>query len=150
MNGQVDAIFAPVSTGGTLAGVGRFLHEVSPSTRIIGVDAYGSVRPSSFLSADLYDTSILVKDEEAFACCRALYNAAGILVGGSSGAVLAACVQYLATHPELDDVVCICADMGENYTSSIFSDTWIEQQKLHLPEDLISSVRDMICLAAAI
>jgi len=43
MNGKVDAVFVPVSTGGTLAGIGRFFRQASPSTRIIGVDAYGSV-----------------------------------------------------------------------------------------------------------
>src|SRR5437660_4064234 len=89
MGGKVDAIFVPVSTGGTLSGIGRFFREVSPKTHIVGVDAYGSVvfgtpaaprkltgigssRPSSFLSEELYTTFILIKDEEAFAFCRAL------------------------------------------------------------------------------
>src|SRR5262249_32244417 len=102
MNGQVDTIFVPVSTGGTLAGIGRFFREVSPSTHIVGVDAYGSIvfgsppaprkltgigssRPSSFIHPDLYDAHMLVRDEEAFAFCRALSFTTGIKVGGSSG-----------------------------------------------------------------
>src|SRR5581483_3209746 len=40
MHGKVDALFAAVSTGGTLAGIGRFFREASPSTTIIGVDAH--------------------------------------------------------------------------------------------------------------
>lgn len=167
MNGHIDAVFVPVSTGGTLAGVGRFLREVSPSTRIIGVDAYGSVifgtppaprkltgigssRPSSFLSPDLYDTYILVRDEEAFAFCRALSDATNLRVGGSSGAALAACIRYLAVYPDLKDIVCICADKGENYASSIFNDAWLEHQKLCLSKDLLSSIQEMVCLPSLI
>ena len=40
---RVDAVFVAVSTGGTLAGMGRFFREKSPATRMIGVDAKGSV-----------------------------------------------------------------------------------------------------------
>ena len=161
MNGEVGAIFVPVSTGGTLAGIGRFFREVSPSTYIIGVDAYGSVvfgtpsaprkltgigssRSSSFISGDLYDTHMLVKDEEAFAFCRALYSAIDIKVGGSSGAVLAACTQYLLAYPHITDVVCVCADSGENYTSSIFNDEWMQRQGLDLSRDRLESVQDIV------
>ncbi|HZO73998.1 MAG TPA: pyridoxal-phosphate dependent enzyme [Ktedonobacteraceae bacterium] len=149
MEGQVDAVFVPVSTGGTLAGIGRFFREMSPSTQIVGVDAYGSVvfgtpaaprrltgigssRRSSFISGQLYTSFILVKDEEAFAFCRALNAAAHLRVGGSSGAVLAACVRYLAEHPAVTNVVCVCADQGENYASSIFNDEWLDRQGIHL------------------
>src|SRR5215212_9387118 len=38
MGGEVSAVFAAVSTGGTLAGVGRYFREVSPATKIVGVD----------------------------------------------------------------------------------------------------------------
>jgi N-(2-amino-2-carboxyethyl)-L-glutamate synthase len=149
MRGQVDAIFAPVSTGGTLAGIGRFFRMILPATRIIGVDAYGSVvfggppaprkltgigssRRSTFLHEKLYDEHMLIKDQEAFAFCRFLFAATGIKVGGSSGAVLAACARYLSWHRELEHVVCVCADHGDNYNSSIFSDTWLQEQGFEL------------------
>lgn len=149
MDERLDAIFIPVSTGGTLAGIGSFFREVSSSTRIIGVDAHGSVvfgsppgprkltgigssRSSSFLSATLYDTSLLIADEEAFACCRELFFKTGIKVGGSSGAALAACARYLQAHPEHKNVVCLCPDSGENYASSIFNTAWLAQQGIVL------------------
>lgn len=161
MNGKVDAVFVPVSTGGTLAGIGCFLREVSPSTRVIGVDARGSVvfgtspsprkltgigssRPSSFISPELYDAHILIGDEEAFAFCRALYSTTSIKVGGSSGAVLAACAQYLQAHPQMRNVVCLCADSGENYSSSIFSDEWLKQQELYLSRDHLGPVQTIL------
>jgi cysteine synthase len=40
MHGEVDALFMAVSTGGTLAGIGRFFREASPTTSIVGVDSY--------------------------------------------------------------------------------------------------------------
>ncbi|HVB20481.1 MAG TPA: cysteine synthase family protein [Ktedonobacteraceae bacterium] len=161
MNGKVDTVFVPVSTGGTLAGIGHFFREASPSTRIIGVDARGSVvfgelpaprnltgigssRPSNFLTRNLYDVHMLVGDEAAFACCRALYAATGIQVGGSSGAILAACAQYLLVHPEVDDAVCVCADAGENYASSIFNDAWLQQRGLDVSRDRLWPIEDIL------
>lgn len=146
MNKRIDVIFAPVSTGGTLAGIGRYLRKVIPSTTIVGVDAYGSVifgsapaarkltgigssRLSSFLTNDFYDDAIHVHDEEAFAFCHALYQRTGLKLGGSSGCVLFACAQFLADHPEMNDIVCVCADSGENYNTTIFEQNWI--QHLH-------------------
>lgn len=161
LNGKVDALFAAVSTGGTLAGIGRFFREASPSTRIIGVDARGSVifgapsgprkltgigssRRSSFITHEVYDTHLLVGDEQAFAFCHAVYAATGIRVGGSSGATLAACAGYLQTHPEMEHVVCVCPDGGENYLSSIFSNRWLQQHSIHLSQVHLSPVQGIL------
>jgi N-(2-amino-2-carboxyethyl)-L-glutamate synthase len=164
MHGKVDVVFAPVSTGGTLAGIGRYFREVSPQTRIVAVDARGSVvfgtppaprrltgigssRPSSFIEPHLYDAFMLVGDEAAFAFCRALLAATDIAAGGSSGAVLAACAQYLRGHPEANNVVCVCADSGKNYLSSIFNDRWLEQQGIALTQELLEPVQDILSTA---
>lgn len=155
--GEIGAIFIPVSTGGTLAGIGRFLRESSPATRVIGVDAYGSVifgtpaasrkltgigssRPSTFLSPDLYDMHMLARDEEAFAFCRKLYTATQISVGGSSGATLAACARYLKAYPETTHIVCVCADRGENYSSTIFNDEWLHRETQTLSQEHLRDV----------
>lgn len=161
LNGEVDAVFAAVSTGGTLAGIGRFFRETSPSTRLIGVDARGSVvfgtpagprkltgigssRRSNFISPEIYDTHLLVSDEDAFAFCRAVYAATGIKVGGSSGAALAACARYLQAHPTLKNVVCLCPDGGENYASSIFNDQWLLQHDIALSQAHLSPVQEIL------
>ncbi len=160
MHGEVDALFMAVSTGGTLAGIGRFFREVSPTTSIIGVDAHGSVvfgtppaprkltgigssRPSSFITRDLYDLHMLVRDEEAFAFCRALWETTRLKVGGSSGAVLAACAKYLQDHPEVRNVVCLCADKGDNYANTIFNDGWIQKQGLDVSKERLEPVQDI-------
>lgn len=149
MGHRVDAVFVAVSTGGTLAGIGRFLREASPDTRIIAVDARGSValggspdvrrltgigssRRSEFVTPGIYDELIYVGECEAFAFCRALDAATGIKVGGSSGAGLAACARYLQSHDKVERAVCICADRGEHYASSIFSNFWLAQNGLEI------------------
>jgi 2,3-diaminopropionate biosynthesis protein SbnA len=161
MDGRVDAVFAAVSTGGTLAGIGRFFREFSPSTHIIGVDVQGSVvfggqsgprrltgigsaKPSTFITRELYDSHLLVTDEAAFASCRALLDATGIKVGGSSGAVLSACAKYLQTHPDITCAACLCADRGDNYSSTIFNDAWLEQQGIDLSSVHLEGIEDIL------
>jgi cysteine synthase A len=78
----------------------------------------------------MYEDSILVHDVEAFAMCRALRERTGILVGGSSGAVLFACSRYLEEHPEVRHPVCLCPDDGANYLHTIFNDGWLERNDL--------------------
>lgn len=160
MNSQPCTIFVAVSTGGTLVGVARYFRLHNPQTRIVAVDVHGSVifgtapgprkltgigasRSSDFITPADYDDYSLVSDEEAFAFCRALYAATGIKVGGSSGAVLSACARYLETHSSSSNVVCVCADTGEKYTSSIFNDTWLDQQHLYLTQKHLNAVQDI-------
>jgi N-(2-amino-2-carboxyethyl)-L-glutamate synthase len=160
MNGSVDAVFVAVSTGGTLAGIGRFFREHSPSTRVIGVDAHGSVifggtpgprrltgigsaQQSVFITSEIYDEHLLITDEEAFTFCRALDDATGIKVGGSAGAVVAACARYLRAHPSARRVVCLCADRGENYSSTIYNDQWLARQGISTSFDALPHVRDI-------
>lgn len=162
MEERVDAVFVAVSTGGTLAGIGRYFREASPDTRIIAVDTRGSIalggspglrnlngmgssRRSEFVGAGLYDELAYVGDCEAFAFCRALDDAIGIKVGGSSGACLAACARYLQLHGEVERVVCVCADRGEHYASSIFSDSWLDRNGLDTGRHHLGSV-SKICL----
>lgn len=149
-NGVIDALYAPVSTGGTLAGAARAIRERRPSVRIVAVDARGSValggtpgprlltgigssRPSSHLGRQDVDEVYRVRDEDAFAYCRALKAATGLILGGSTGAVLAACASDLAMHPDLKCPVCICADSGDRYAETIYDDQWLAAQGIDLP-----------------
>jgi N-(2-amino-2-carboxyethyl)-L-glutamate synthase len=149
MDGPVDALLAAVSTGGSLAGMARRFRRESPGTRIVAVDAAGSValggrpgprlltgigasRRSAFLSESLYDELLRVTDVDAFACCHALLHGAGLSVGGSSGAVLAAASRWLAANPDAERVVAVCADRGERYARSIFDPRWLEHNGVRL------------------
>lgn len=157
MEQRVDAVFVAVSTGGTLAGIGRYFREASPDTRVVAVDARGSValggtpgdrkltgmgssRRSEFVNTDLYDELLYVADSEAFAFCRAVDAATGLKIGGSSGACLAACARYLQSHRGIERTVCICADRGEHYVSSIFNDSWLVRNGLAIGRQDLGSV----------
>lgn len=160
MENKVDAVFVAVSTGGTLAGIGRYFRESSPQTQIIAVDAsgssamggapgerrlvgIGSSQRAGFVEAGLYDELIYVGDCEAFAFCRALDSATGIKVGGSSGACLAACARYLQANEKIERAVCLCADRGENYASSIFNDPWLAQSGLDVGSGQLGPVGEI-------
>jgi N-(2-amino-2-carboxyethyl)-L-glutamate synthase len=148
VDADIDAIFIAVSTGGTLAGLGRYFRQARPATRVVAVDAQGSVIfggaahhrrltgigsdcRSHFVKKSLYDEHMLVGDEMAFALCRMLARETGIKVGGSSGAVLGACARYLRSHPAARTVVCVCPDDGDHYATTIFDDGWLIGQQLN-------------------
>jgi len=160
MEHGVDAVFVAVSTGGTLAGIGRFFRETSPDTRIIAVDARGSAalggslgvrkltgigsgRRSEFATPELYDEVMYVEDREAFGICRSLDATTGMKIGGSSGAALAACARYLQAHDMVERAVCICADRGEHYTSTIFNNSWLGRNGLEIGRRHLGPVSEM-------
>ncbi|MEV0561437.1 pyridoxal-phosphate dependent enzyme [Dactylosporangium sp. NPDC050588] len=139
---QPGAVFAAVSTGGTLAGIGRYMKVAAPRVRVVGVDMLGSAalggapgnwllngigagRRSEFLRPTYYDDTSLVGDREAIAVCHVLGEYAGLLLGGSSGAVIAACTRYLAEHPDVGDVVCVCPDGADRYYETIYDSEWL-------------------------
>jgi len=143
MRENVEAIFVPISTGGTIAGISRFSRSASPSTMIVAVDAEGSVafggcssprkltgigssRRSEFLNSNTFDELVFVSDAEAFSLCNILYSITGLKIGGSGGAAVAACLRLLNNSMKtFHRIVCICPDRGENYNSSIFSEDWL-------------------------
>jgi cysteine synthase A len=151
----MDACFVAASTGGTLAGIGRYLKSASPSARVIGVDirgsrvfgypggkrlitGIGSSRPSLFLRPGDYDDVLIVEDREAVTACHYLQDNLGIGLGGSAGAVVAACARYLEAHPEIAQPVCVCPDGRANYLNTLYNRTWLAEHGLDSALDLES------------
>jgi N-(2-amino-2-carboxyethyl)-L-glutamate synthase len=151
--GLLAAAFVAVSTGGTLAGIGRYLRAVSPATTVVAVDVpgshavgpavgtrllngIGSSQRSAFLTPGLYDRVELVPDAEAIATCHAAAQA-GVSIGGSSGAALAAAIRWLRAGPEnpahgSGAVAVVCPDGAENYVDTLFDPTWLEHRSIDL------------------
>lgn len=148
-------VLIPVSTGGTLAGFTRFARDRNVAWRLIGVDVTGSAalgRPpgqrllsgigasqhSNFL--DLSDVeAVHVPPAEAISACVWLSDRAGIDIGGSSGAAVAAALRVLRDDPELDELVCICPDGGDRYLTTIYQASWREAQGVtnaHVGDDV--------------
>ncbi len=140
--GRLTAFVAGVGTGGTLSGVAHYLKERNPDIRIIGADPDGSVLsggapkawkvegigedfvPKTF-NGQMVDEWIRVTDAESFHTARALAQREGMLVGGSSGTVVAAALRYAQRLKPDDLVVAMAADTGRNYMSKFFADEWL-------------------------
>ncbi|WP_010250148.1 PLP-dependent cysteine synthase family protein [Myroides injenensis] len=154
--GKITHFVCCSGTGGTISGTARYLKEMNPNVKILGVDAYGSVLkkyhetgvldPNEIapykiegLGKNLIPTAtdfsvidkfMKVTDKDAAQAARELARTEGLFLGYTSGAVLQATRQY-AAEGEFDKdsvVVMLFPDHGSRYMSKIYSDTWMEQQ----------------------
>jgi cysteine synthase A len=139
---QIDFLFCATSTCGTLRGCTEFIRDNGLRTKVIAVDAHGSVifggiaakrlipghgaaiRPPLF-RPDLADEAIHVSDLDCVIGCRSLARREAILAGGSSGAVVSAVEKVRRTIPDGSTVAMILADRGERYLDTIYSDEWV-------------------------
>lgn len=148
----VDAIFAGVGTGGTISGLGHRLKQKdhNPQCKVVAIDPVGSTiaEPASLnvlppgstgaykvegigydfdpdtLDKSVVDEWIKTTDDRSFAMTRDVIRQEGLLVGGSSGAILYAALDWLESdagkhigqNPEANAVV-IMADGIRNYMS---------------------------------
>jgi cysteine synthase A len=139
---KVDWVFVGAGTTGTLAGICERLRQVFPAVKIVAVDPAGSVtfggapakrnipgigtsvRPKLAELANP-DRVVAVTEETTIETCLSFVRDYHLLVGGSTGTVLAA-VQRLA--PEFlpgDTIVAISPDLGEKYLDTIYDSAWV-------------------------
>jgi len=142
LDGKVDFLFCATSTCGTLRGCAEYVREHQLATKVIAVDAVGSVifggerghrlvpghgsavRPQLY-QPDLAFQCVHVTDLESIIGCRRLARLEAILAGGSSGAVLTAIERLSVTLPPEAACVAILSDRGERYLDTIYSDEWV-------------------------
>jgi cysteine synthase A len=144
LHGKVDYLFCATSTCGTIRGCAEYIKENKLRTKVMAVDAYGSVifggpkakrlipghgaavRPKLF-QEDMAEGCIYISDLECVIGCRRLVRMEAILAGGSSGAVLMAVWQIQNTIPTDANCVMIFPDRGERYLDTIYSDRWVKK-----------------------
>ncbi len=143
---DLDYLFIGAGTTGTLMGCARYFREHSPRTRIIAVDAVGSVtfdapparrripglgtsRKPEICDPSLVDDVIHVPEVQTIRMCREL-AACGALVGGSTGTVLSAVRQSSFQLRSHHRVVALSPDMGDKYVDTIYADDWVRE---HFP-----------------
>ncbi|MFQ6011643.1 MAG: cysteine synthase family protein, partial [Nitrososphaerales archaeon] len=125
--GKVTHFIAGVGTGGTLTGVGKYLKEKNPNLKIHGVqpeknhhmqglrNLEESSKPSLLLRREEFvDEWLTIGDKDAFDWVRILAEKERLLVGPSSGAVMAA-AQRIHQRGERGTIVCIFGDSGRKY-----------------------------------
>ena len=141
-DGSVDAFVSGVGTGGTVSGVGHYLKGKKPSVHVVAVEpadspvlsggkpgphkiqGIGAGFVPATLDTKVYDEIIQVKNEDAFAYGKEFARREGVLVGISSGAVLAAATE-LAKRPDFagKTIVVLLPDSGDRYLSTdLFQD----------------------------
>jgi N-(2-amino-2-carboxyethyl)-L-glutamate synthase len=144
LDGWVDVLFVATSTCGTLRGCGEYVRDHHLGTRIIAVDALGSLifgsqraprllpgmgaglRPA-LCDASLVDEVVHVTDAECVAGCRLLLRREAILAGGSSGGVVAAVSRLREGIPHGATCVAILPDRGDRYLDTIYDDDWVRK-----------------------
>ncbi|WP_103071990.1 2,3-diaminopropionate biosynthesis protein SbnA [Aquimarina sediminis] len=145
---KLDYLFMGVSSGGTITGVSQKVKEKHPNAKIIAVDVEGSVifggkprkrfipgigsslRPSILESASI-DNTVVVTEQETINSCRELLEKHNLYAGGSSGSVHAAVKKYF-NNSKLEkptNVMCVFADRGERYITTIYNDDWCKMIK---------------------
>ena len=136
MEGRVDSFVAGVGSGGTLAGVGRFLKEQNPDVRIVAVEpknvsallghepglhqiqGIGDGFIPTVLDVKIINHVVEVTDDEAVATTRALCRQEGVLVGTSAGANVFAAIREAAFLGPDARVVTVLPDRAERYFST--------------------------------
>ena len=79
------------------------------------------------------DRIVAVNEEDTVEACLSFLRDYHLLIGGSSGTVLAAVQQLAPEFKRGDTIVAISADRGENYLDTIYDPVWVE--KVIVPED---------------
>jgi cysteine synthase A len=136
MDGKVDAFVAGVGSGGTLAGVGKFLKEKDPNIRLVAVEpknaaallghepglhqiqGIGDGFIPAVLDVSIIDDVEVVSDQDAFETTRALARKTGLLVGTSSGANVWAASRVSHKPGRERRVVTVLPDRAERYFST--------------------------------
>jgi cystathionine beta-synthase len=149
--GAIDVFVAGMGTGGTMAGVGRYLKERKPAVKLIGVDPVGSLYydyvksarltkpfpykvegigedflPSTF-DPKLLDDVVRVDDKECFLTARDLVRSEGLYCGGSSGAAVAGALKYARDTQLRENIVVLLPDSASKYLSKVFNDEWLRE-----------------------
>lgn len=145
---QVERIYIPVSTCGTIAGISSWIKKFKSNVEIIAVDSYGSqifgerigrnrftgmgsrIKPGNLKNA-IIDKVVRVSDYECITNCQLLLNL-GLFVGASSGATLAAIRK---TNGYEKTTVALFPDRGDRYLDNLYNEIWIKENFSQLTEE---------------
>ena len=154
-DGAVDAFVSAVGTGGTLAGVSRFLKERNPNVHTVLADCMGSALYSYVTTGEAVmsqgpsitegignsrvtdnfdgapvDDAVQVTDQEMVALVYRLLREEGWFFGSSTGINLHAAAQVARRLGPGHTVVTMLCDGGAKYQSRLFNQAWLKERSL--------------------
>ncbi|MCC6472660.1 MAG: cysteine synthase A [Burkholderiales bacterium] len=156
--GAVDGFVCAIGTGGTLAGVGRFLKERRAAIRIAAADPMGAAMYHWIRTGELksegssivegiglgrvtrniegapVDDAYQIPDTEALPVIHGLLREEGLCVGGSSGINVAGAMRLAADLGPGHTVVTVLADAGTRYRSRLFNPAFLRERGLPVPD----------------
>lgn len=153
--GRVTAFTASIGSGGTIAGVGRFLKERNPAVRIVCADPLGAAMWSWFkyghtefddgdskaegigqgrvtqnVAAAIVDDAYRIPDPIGVEFVYHLLHAEGLYLGLSSAINVAAAVKLARERGPGQVIVTVLCDGGARYASKLFNPVWLKEQGL--------------------
>lgn len=157
--GGVDGFICATGTGGTLAGISRYLKQQNSDTCIALADPTGSVLAQWVLNGELkltgdgsitegigngrvtanlqgtaIDTAVTIGDQITVDMVYHLLNHEGLLVGASSGLNVAAAVWLAGQLGPGNTIVTLLTDHGSRYQSRLFNPEWLATKNLVIPQ----------------
>jgi cysteine synthase A len=157
--GKVDGFVCSVGTGGTLAGISRYLKEKSNGVAIACADPHGAAmyewfkhgeakstpggsitegiglgRVTSIIETAKVDDAFLIPDEEAVQVIYDLLQHEGLCLGGSSGINVAGAIRLAKQLGPGKTIVTILCDSGNRYQSKLFNPAFMRAKNLPVPQ----------------
>jgi len=157
--GKVDGFICSVGTGGTLAGVSRYLKEKGKNVVTACADPHGFAmyelfkhgkakltpgdsitegiglgRVTPIIETAKVDDAFLISDEEAVRVIYDLLEQEGLCLGGSTGINVAGAIHLAKQLGPGKTIVTILCDSGNRYQSKLFNPEFMRSKKLPVPE----------------
>ena len=155
--GNIDGFICSVGSGGTIAGISRYLKEQKPDITIGLSDPLGSALYNYYENGELksegnsisegigqgritanldyakIDKAFQVSDQEALPIIFDLHSEEGLLLGGSSAINVAGAI-HLAKHlgPGKTIVTILC-DSGSRYFTKLWNPEFLKEKNLPIP-----------------
>jgi cysteine synthase A len=156
--GHIDGFICAIGTGGTLAGVSRYLRERKPDI-VIGVadpqgggmynlfargeakvtegnsitEGIGLGRVTPIVEEIKVDKPYLIPDEEALPLVFDLVEHEGLCLGGSSGINVAGAMRLAGDLGPGHTIVTVLCDHGSRYQSKLFNPDFLRSKNLPVP-----------------
>ncbi len=155
--GHIDGFTCAVGSGGTIAGVGRYLKEQNPDVRIALSDPDGSALYGHYMHGELkaegnsisegigqgritanlaeapIDTAYRLSDIEALPYIYDLMRAEGLYLGGSTAINVAGAVAMARELGPGHTIVTILCDSGQRYQSKVWNPAFLRSKSLPVP-----------------
>lgn len=155
--GSVDAFVCSVGTGGTIAGVSRYLKQQRQDIQLVLLDCIGSAlysfittgeavmskgtsitegignsRITDNLAGAKIDWALQVTDQDMVTMVYQLLREEGWLLGSSTGINVCGAVEVARKLGPGHTIVTMLCDGGGKYRSSLFNKDWLAEKGLHV------------------